>query len=204
MPGKAKRIAITGASGVGKTTLAALLSETLKLPLIPEVARELCRIRGFDNPAQIPDQQEFRNEVLDYQLKLENGVAVDSLFSDRTIDETEKTGSEDFSFLSDRSTIDCWALWQRWQICSAMTYDTESYYERCRKQATSYTHIIYIPPMFPPEEDNFRWTEPDYIKQLDRLTRLTIYDWCLLDRTYTITTDNLKHRQSEVLTWLEA
>lgn len=177
------RIVLTGASGVGKTTLASLLGEALRIEVIPEFARELCRQKGYESPTVIPDQNAFRNEVLNAQI------------------EAESTRSE---FIADRGTVDAWVMWQRWQICSAMTYDTEAYYERCRNQAARYTHIVYIPPMFSPPEDAFRWTEPDYIKQLDRLTRMTLYDWALWDRTYTIRTDQPEDRVAEVKAWLRS
>jgi hypothetical protein len=175
------RIAVTGASGVGKSSLSELIAIAMDLPLIPEIARELCLQRGHANPAEIPDQQTFRQEVLEKQTTAE---------------------SECPNYVSDRSTIDCWVMWQRWHICTAMTYETEAYYEQCRTQANNYTHVIYIPPMFPAVEDAFRWTEPDYIKQLDRLTRLTLYDWSMNDRTYTITRDTPRDRLMEVTEWI--
>jgi predicted ATPase len=177
-----KRIVLTGASGVGKSTLAKALADQLSLRLIPEIARILCEEHGYASPVDIPDQQSFRQEVLERQIVAEVSAA---------------------SFVSDRSTIDCWVMWQRWHMCSAMTYDTESYYEQCREQSRRYTHVIYIPPLFEPVNDAFRWTDPQYIKQLDRLTRLALYDWSLLDRTYTISSDGVESRLLEVTRWLE-
>ncbi|MGH7194889.1 MAG: ATP/GTP-binding protein, partial [Candidatus Saccharimonadales bacterium] len=176
-----KRIVITGASGVGKTSLANVLAEKLQLSLIPEVARRLCHQMGYRNPTEIPDQQSFRQAVLDEQI----------------IEERAQS-----QFVSDRSTIDCWVLWQRWQICSAMTYDSEAYYNTCRDHAKTYTHVIYVPPMFTPPDDEFRWTEPDYVKQIDRIIRLTLYDWSLLDRKFTISCDGPEARAAAVAAWL--
>jgi predicted ATPase len=175
------RIVLTGASGVGKTSLAFLLGKELGLEVIPEVARELCHQMGYQSPTEIPDQQVFRGQVLDAQIAEENKRA---------------------ALIADRCTIDAWVMWQRWQICSAMTYDTEAYYDKCRKQAQTYTHVIYIPPLFVAPDDAFRWTEPDYVKQVDRLTRMTLYDWALWDRTYTIQSADLESRVKEVRAWL--
>jgi hypothetical protein len=183
LAGQHRRIVLTGASGVGKTSLASVLAERIGLPLVPEIARVLCAERGYANPAEIPDQEKFRQDVLQKQIDAET-----------------LTGS----FIGDRSTIDCWVMWQRWNMCTAMTYDSEAYYDTCRAQAEAYTQIIYIPPLFTPVDDAFRWTEPDYIKQLDRLTRLTLYDWSLLDRTYTITSDGVDLRLLEVTRWLDS
>jgi predicted ATPase len=176
------RIVLTGASGVGKTSLASLLGEALGIEVIPELARIVCQDLGFANPTEIPDQQVFRLQVLAEQIKRENALD---------------------SFVADRGTIDAWVMWQRWQMSTAMTYDTEAYYDQCRNQAVKrYTHIVYIPPLFTPAEDEFRWTEPDYIKQVDRITRMTLYDWELWDRTYTIRTNQPSERVAEVKAWL--
>jgi predicted ATPase len=183
LTGQQRRIVLTGASGVGKTSLATALAQRLNLSLVPEIARILCTERGYSNPAEIPDQVKFRQDVLERQVEAET-----------------LTGS----FIGDRSTVDCWVMWQRWHLCTAMTYESEAYYQRCRAQAQTYTQIIYVPPLFTPVDDAFRWTEPDYIKQLDRLTRLTLYDWSLLDRTYTITSDGVDLRLLEVTRWLDS
>jgi nicotinamide riboside kinase len=176
-----KRIIITGASGVGKTTIVETLTSLLSLPMIPELGREICHHMGYQNPTEIPDQNLFKQSVLTAQIEREEELQ---------------------SFISDRSAIDCWVLWQRWNMCAAMSYDTEAYYETARAQAMKYTHIIYIPPMFPPADDGFRWTDPDYQKQVDRITRMTLFDFCLWDRTFTVTKLGKKDRIREVQEWL--
>ncbi len=177
------KIAVTGASGVGKTSLAELLSRHLELDLIPELSRALCIQQGYSSPVEIPDQMQFRREVLDAQILAESSLE---------------------RFVADRCSVDCWVLWERWQQCSAMTYDTESYYAKCRQNACKYDSIIYVPPLFSTPEDGFRWTDKDYIRQIDRLTRLALYDWGLLDRTYTITLDGLEARVLEFMRWLDS
>ncbi len=176
-----RRIILTGASGVGKTSVAEALAPLLALPVIPELARDICAALGYRRIGEIPDQEGFKRQVLAAQIAEEEKLS---------------------SFISDRSTIDCWVLWQRWNICSAMTYDTESYYEEAREQARKYTHIIYIPPMFGPVEDDFRWTDADYQKQIDRLVRMTLYDWSLLDRTYVVQSEGVEARLAEIRVWL--
>ena len=158
------------------------LAPLLSLPTIPELARELCQSMGYKYTGEIPDQEAFKRKVLDAQIESE-------------------TRSK--SFISDRSTIDCWVLWQRWNICQAMSYDTENYYNQARLQAQSYTHIILIPPMFAPVDDGFRWTDKDYQKQIDRLVRMTLYDWHLLEKTYVVHSAQTESRATEVLAWLK-
>lgn len=181
-PKSTTRVVITGASGVGKTTLVELLAPLLSVPIIPELARQMCLDMGYDKIGNIPDQEGFKKQVLDRQIEEENRLE---------------------NFVSDRSTIDCWALWQRWNQNTAMTYDTEAVYAKARSQAETYTHVIYVPPMFPPVDDGFRWTEPDYQKQMDRIIRMTLYDWNLWDKTLTISDKDRDARVREVLAWME-
>ncbi|MBI4533284.1 MAG: AAA family ATPase [Candidatus Melainabacteria bacterium] len=166
---------------MGKTTLAQVIASQLGLEIIPEIARQLCKSMGYERIGEIPDQEGFKHQVLSLQIETEEHLV---------------------NFVSDRSTIDCWVLWQRWNICTAMTYDTESYYELARKQSTKYTRIIYIPPLFVPQEDRFRWTNLDYQKQIDRLVRMTLYEWGLLERTCIVQSAKLEDRVKEVSTWL--
>jgi|AGTN01.1.fsa_nt_gi hypothetical protein len=177
-----RRIIITGASGVGKTTLVEALTPLLSLPVIPELARDICKQLGYATICDVPDQEEFKKTVLKAQIEKE-----------------EELGS----FLADRSALDFWVLWQRWNICTAMSYDTETYYNQVTDQSQKYTHIIYVPPMFPPVDDGFRWTDLDYQKQIDRLTRMTIYELDLWERTLTLTPKDTSRRAEAVLAWLE-
>ncbi len=178
-----KKITITGSSGVGKTTLSKQIAQELDLPLIEETARVLCAEMGFARIGDIPEQEKFKHDVLIKQIESE---------------------SKHESFVADRSAIDCWILWQRWNICTAMTFDTETLYTRVAAHADCYTHIIYIPPLFAPEDDGFRWVEPDYVKQIDRITRMTLYDLNLWGKTLTISKNTLEERISEVRNWLDS
>lgn len=182
---KTKKIIAVGASGVGKTTLVEALAPLLSLPLISEVARRLCQERGYKYPGEVPEdeQEAFKFEVLNEQTREENQYE---------------------SFISDRSSLDAWVLWQRWNLGKAMTYDSERYHDLARDQARHYTHVIYLPPAFPPVEDGFRWTDGDYQKQVDRLVRMTLYDWELLAITHTVKTLSPQDRVQEVLSWLDA
>lgn len=158
-----------------------MLAPLLSLPVIPEIARELCITMGYKYPGEITDQENFKRNVLEMQMNAENKKS---------------------KFISDRSAIDSWALWQRWHLSQAMSYNTEAYYNTARKQADRYTHIIYVPPMFKPPDDGFRWTDLDYQKQVDRLVRATLFDWDLLDKTYTIKALDTNERVEEILAWL--
>jgi predicted ATPase len=177
-----RRVIMTGASGVGKTTLVEMLAPLLSLPIIPELARQMCADLGYERIGDVPDQEGFKWRVLEEQNQSEDKLN---------------------SFISDRSAIDCWVLWQRWNICAAMSYDTERYYTSAREQAQRYSHIIFVPAMFPPPEDGFRWTDPDYQKQIERNVRMTLYDWDLWNRTYVVESTTPEQRAHEVSQWLE-
>src|SRR6185436_15977491 len=99
MTGNRRRIILTGASGVGKTALVDGLAPLLDLPVIPELGRKLCKEWGYERIGEIPEQEQFKQKVLELQCEEEDRLG---------------------EFISDRSTIDCWVLWQRWNICSAM------------------------------------------------------------------------------------
>jgi deoxyadenosine/deoxycytidine kinase len=175
------RIILTGTSSVGKTTLGEALAPKLGLPFIPEIGRVLLAKAGYKTFGEVPEQERFKCNVLDKQIEAE-----------------EQAGS----FVADRSTFDYWVLWQRWNICQAMTYETEKFYEQARKQSEKYTAVIYIPPSIEAVSDDVRWIEPDYRKQVDRIIKMTLYDWNLLEKTYTVKSTVLQERIDEVLAWL--
>jgi hypothetical protein len=160
------------------------LAPLLNVEVIPELGRQLCEELGYKYIGEIPDQEGFKQRVLDAQIEAEKKLA--------------RRG-----FIADRSTVDCWVLWQRWNICKAMTYNTEDYYKKSLAQAHSYTHIIHIPPMFEPTDDGFRWADADYQRQIDRITRMTLYEWNLLDRSLFIKSLDTDSRVLEVMEWLK-
>jgi len=84
-----KRIGISGAHGVGKTTLATKLSRISDLPLIPEFARDLLKLTHFNwrNPAK---------EDLVSWARFESAILLSYLFCVRTMP----------SFVADRTIFD--------------------------------------------------------------------------------------------------
>lgn len=85
------RIAISGAHGVGKTTLAKSLAGKLNLPLVEEVARSVAKNRAYKTTEQIQkavmlDKIIFQSEVFCSQVREEG---------------------KHWDFVSDRSIFDC-------------------------------------------------------------------------------------------------
>lgn len=173
-----KRIVIIGSAGVGKTSLVNELKNKIKLRVIPEQARIICKQHGYKKIYEINDPTRFRIETLKSQLKHEEKCK---------------------QFISDRSTIDCWAHWIRWSWCARKTFESEKYYQLAYKQALKYSDIIYIPRLFKPKEDGFRWNDEDYQNQIDRLLREILLEWQLMRKTHVIKSITLKDRIQEVI-----
>ncbi len=177
------KILVTGSGSVGKTTLVESLAPELSLSVIPEVGRLLCRRLGYNQIGDIPlaEQEGFKIKVLSEQIAREN--------------ELQK-------FITDRGALDCWVLWQRWQLCKAMTFTSETYYRIARAHSRNYSHVIFLPPAFEPAEDGFRWTDKDYRNQIHRMLELAIYDFGLQEKTFVPQSDTLEKRLVEIKEWL--
>ena len=180
-----KRIVIIGSAGVGKTTLLKGLQNKVKLKVIPELARIVCRELGYKNIYEIEDPNKFRIETLKKQIKLEEKYK---------------------SFISDRSTVDCWVHWMRWSWGRAKTYESEKYFKFTYNQALKYSHIIYIPRIgnIKAKNDGFRWNNEEYQNQMDRLFKECLLEWQLMHRTCIVEKERKKERIKEVLKFLNS
>lgn len=79
------RIAIAGASGTGKTTLARAISEKYNLPLNPVGARSVALEMGFDNPYDVDaagKRVEFQKRL--FESKHDWELAHDDFVTDRS------------------------------------------------------------------------------------------------------------------------
>lgn len=137
------KIAISGAHGVGKTTLAQALSQHLELPAIEEVVRGVARKCGYKTTAQIRDAQQ--QDKLEFQ---------ENVFQEQ-IDTETRFGND---FVSDRSVFD--------MVAYAMLYglpdtDTQIMYIKALHHSEWYDWIVYCPvPLGSSiENDGFRLTD---------------------------------------------
>lgn len=176
-----KRIVIIGSAGVGKTTLLEALKKKLRLKLIPEQARIVCKQLGYKNIYEIKEHNHFRYLTLRNQIKLEEKYK---------------------EFISDRSTIDCWVHWVRWSWGETKTYESKKYYNLAYIQALKYSHIIFIPRIIKAKEDGFRWNDEDYQNQINRLIKETLLEWQLMNKTYIVQSIKLKDRVKEVIEYI--
>ncbi|MFZ5898603.1 MAG: AAA family ATPase [Bacillota bacterium] len=146
------RIGLTGAQGVGKTTMARALSAKLGWPLIEEQARVIYYEGGFSRECDLkgkPKQSSaFQWRCLEEQIHLENEF-------DR--------------FIADRTVIDNAAYWIRWRMAYSPSRESLAYYKKCETQARLYDLVIYLPPEITLVANGFRSTDRDYQLEMDWL-----------------------------------
>jgi GTPase SAR1 family protein len=176
------RIAIIGSAGVGKTSLLEALFKMDRISSqyqkIPEQVRVLCAERGYTSPYQIDDDvNEFREEILLRQIQSESASQ---------------------SFIADRSTIDAWVYFMLWSWNMVEIDRAESFYQAAYKQAQQYDLLIYLPIMFEAKDDNFRWANATYQKQVDRLLLAMVDSWTLRSKLYTVQSLKLEDRVEEI------
>jgi nicotinamide riboside kinase len=213
------KVVIIGSAGVGKTTLIDELFKqeeiASRFTKIEEQVRVLCAERGYKSVYDIGDDvHKFRFDLLDKQINIENQISALE-FTHRTpvlgfrrgICEratgvnsiVNEDGARKSCFISDRSTIDNWVYFMRWSWNSVTVEEAETYYQRAKEQAAKYDLIIYVPIMFDPVDDGFRWANKTYQEQIDRLLRSTVNEWGLGDRVYEIKSLNLNERLAETI-----
>ncbi|MBI4596280.1 MAG: ATP-binding protein [Candidatus Tectomicrobia bacterium] len=164
----AERIAIIGAQGTGKTTLAKAVSEELSLPLICEGAREISELLQIKSPDQVH---------LQLAMFLQQAILIRQIILERCIG----------NFISDRSTVDCFVYWQR-LVGSNIEPDITRLYERAAKEhAQGYQLLVFCPIEFPLTDDSFRYTNEQFQGEIDCLLRTTIQNWKLENRTLFVT-----------------
>lgn len=148
------KIAISGAHGVGKTTLAGKLAKALALPQIEEVVRSVARDFGFRTTGQIQ-----KSGLLDKCL-FQN-----TLFVRQAVTEMQfKNG-----FVSDRSMLDFVAYCYLYNL-------PDHYVEILQKEALRHSEfydlLVYCPiPDVVLENDGFRLTDKDSQKVVDAAIR---------------------------------
>jgi AAA domain-containing protein len=148
---KPLRVALTGASGTGKSTLATFISETYGIPLNPVGSRTVSKAMGFDSPYDV-DKAGKRAE-----------------FQRRLV--LEKRAWEDAheSFVTDRCTLD--------NLVYTMFHDIHSVdaelLERIEQGHYRYTHVIYCPvsAFCNPGGDPARVADMTYHKLYDQVIR---------------------------------
>lgn len=133
------RIAIAGAHGVGKTTLANKLKESLDLPILPDVAIEAFE-KGFAISENTPPETQFW--MFGRQLELEQL--------------TKK-------FIADKCLID-YSVYADVLFDDKRVKDLLA--EMISRNA-DYSHIFYLPIEFPIEDNGIRSLDPEFQKKIN-------------------------------------
>ncbi len=144
------RIAISGASGTGKTTLARALAEHYQLPINPIGARDVAKEMGFDNPYDV-DQAGKRVE-----------------FQGRLFEAKRQWEMEHDSFISDRSYLD------NLTYCALHMAEhvTEEMVERFMVAMERYDVVFVLKSEdFQQLDDGIRQTNPRYHRLYDLILR---------------------------------
>lgn len=174
------RIALTGSSGTGKTTLATFIAETFGIPYNPVGSRSVAKDMGFDSPYDV-DAAGQRAE-----------------FQRRLVTEKCRWESETPAFVSDRTTMD--------NLVYTMLHDVRSIDQELLQDAITglgrYTHIFYCPVnvFCRPGDDNARVKEMVYHTLYDTTVKAMV-DKHISTKTrlHTVWTEGVDERKS----WIE-
>ena len=153
------KIAISGTHGVGKTTLAKRLAESLYVPLLSEVARDVAVSTGIEHTEQISEGS--------YLAKL---MFQGAIFGLQGLKEKMYPGG----FVSDRSILDC--------IAYCYLYGLPEHFISTLREAAlihsgGYDLIIYCPiPGCHVQDDGFRLTDKISQQKVDSYIQELIQD----------------------------
>jgi hypothetical protein len=152
------RIAITGAHGVGKSTLAGKICDALQLSELPTPGRTLAAIGlPVNDAATVPSQ--LVAWLLQYRLEREQPAWVAS-----------------------RSLIDVWA----YTVLAAARTDLDRVEEALMQELAratrlaitgAYDELIYVPPRIPLVADKVRADDLSFQRSTDEAIRRALDDW---------------------------
>ncbi len=158
------RIAFTGASSTGKSTLARLLTSDAKFrTILPEFisvdARALLASKGFGSMDNMNREQlrDFQCTYLNQKIVIEAGRD---------------------AYLTDRSFVDVAAYWLERDAEGLSECEVKEFVESCRYGARRYDlHFFFPTGLFPFTSDGYRSEEADFHKRIDAKITALIHEW---------------------------
>jgi nicotinamide riboside kinase len=178
------RIAITGAHGVGKSTLAARLAGEFGIPELPTPGRTLAA-RGLpiNRSATVTSQ----TAAWLFQYRLER---------------------EQVAWVASRSLIDVWAYTVQTSVRKDLDLVEQALLEELAKATPlalfeAYDELIYVPPRIPLIADAVRSDESSFQREIDEAIRKALAAWRVPHTTVDVTdemiVENLLERLRERL-----
>jgi predicted ATPase len=139
------RIAIAGASGTGKTTLAQAIAERYSLPINPVGARSVAKSMGFDNPYEVDQagrRVEFQRRLFEEKRRWE--LEHEAFVTDRTyLDNLTYCALHMAEHLEDKAVEEFTAAMSRYDIAFFLPRSAfQSLDDGIRKTSAAY-HEIY-------------------------------------------------------------
>ena len=154
------RIALIGAHGTGKTTLATALADELRMRQIsvevtPEIPRIIC------DRAENPEYFRRGNNKLLKQILLLVGQPI-----------YEQAAGHSSVCVCDRSILDHWAYTKHFFFDEMITEKIAGHLEfLVAKHMNSYDQLFYVPIEFSAEDDGTREGDADFQSAIDREIR---------------------------------
>lgn len=171
-PHKEFRVGFIGSHSVGKTRQLMKLAKLLRIPTITEGVRQVVTSLGYPSVGAVPDKILMQWQILQHQVEHEQLHV---------------------NFLSDRTTIDNAAYFERYCSRHVSYSEAEAYFRLARENAQRYTHLIYFPIAWSdPEADGFRDTDPTERVLIDEIVRDMIIRFGVEDRVYAVREDDFK------------
>ncbi|HEX9711800.1 MAG TPA: ATP-binding protein [Actinomycetota bacterium] len=170
------RVAIVGSFSTGKTTLAEAIADHTRLPLLPEVAREVAAL-GFKLDKDATPEVESLIFMRQYYNEMVHG-----------------------DFVGDRSLIDVMA-YAGWVLDHQQRRKEFALWEECRRIAqhtlrSQYTDVFYLPIEFDIVPDGLRPMDPEFQRDIDERIRGLLHDH---DIVYEMLTGSVEERMDALL-----
>jgi len=166
------RIAISGAAGTGKSTLAEAIAKQLRIGFIPEGVREWFTKNDKNFKTMTPeDFMMMQHDLLGEKINLEACLV---------------------NFIVDCSTAEGAAYVLRWSSRTISEYEVKVYVNKCREHCSTYDLICFLPRSIPLVDDGVRSSNDNYNYSMNCMIKGVLTDWGI--PYYTVRSTTLEDR----------